>query len=560
MSIWIAALPAGALLMSLPYLRQRLALSRAKHRSLAGHSRLAKRLARWMPGYSLGADWAACDGAPTALVQRRQAAFGSLVKGYNERYAKGLAWSENARETLSDMAFTGRYRVPFPFSDAVNAQLKVPAVMARGDGMSLTDLDGNALIDLSGSYGVNVMGNDTYKECMREGLDTALPLGLVLGQYHPVVLDNLEALKRISGKAAVSFHMSGTEAVMQAVRLARYHTGKAQVVRFCGAYHGWWEDVQPGPGNPMPPRETYTLADMSERSLRVLAQRKDIACVLVNPLQALHPNRSAPSDSTLLLGKRQAGFDRAAYTAWLQRLRQVCSAAGVVLIFDEVFLGFRLAKGGAQAYFGVQADMVTYGKTLAGGYPVGVVCGPAQLMKRYREARPADVCFARGTFNAHPVVMGAMHAFLQRLDAPSMDDWYGAQDVLWVQRLARFNQAMLAAGLPVRAEGMHSVWTLTYLVPGRFHWLYQFYLRWHGLALSWVGTGRWIFSLSCSDADFEEVVRRAVAAGQDMVASGWWDSAWQPDAATLGRQLRTEWWRALTRRTPAAPAQPSATQ
>ena len=81
---------------------------------------------------------------------------------------------------------------------------------------------------------------------------------------------------------------------MQAVRLARYHTRRTHLVRFCGAYHGWWGDVQPGIGNPLPPRETYTLKEMSEASLRVLRTRRNIACVLVNPLQALHPN-AAPA-------------------------------------------------------------------------------------------------------------------------------------------------------------------------------------------------------------------------------------------------------------------------
>ncbi len=77
---------------------------------------------------------------------------------------------------------------------------------------------------------------------------------------------------------------------MQAVRLARFHSRRSRIVRFCGAYHGWWGEVQPGIGNPRPARETYTLAEMSERTLRVLRRRRDIACVLVNPLQALHPN------------------------------------------------------------------------------------------------------------------------------------------------------------------------------------------------------------------------------------------------------------------------------
>src|SRR5258707_5419598 len=110
--------------------------------------------------------------------------------------------------------------------------------------------------------------------------------------------------------------MSGTEAVMQAVRLARYHTRRSHLVRFCGAYHGWWGDVQPGVGNPSPAHETYTLKEMDEDTLHVLATRKDIACVLVNPLQALHPNAGAPSDATLVDSGRAARYDRAAYTAW----------------------------------------------------------------------------------------------------------------------------------------------------------------------------------------------------------------------------------------------------
>ena len=89
-----------------------------------------------------------------------------------------------------------------------------------------------------------------------------------------------------------------------------------------------------------------------------------------------------------------------------------------MLIFDEVFVGFRIALGGAQEYFGVRADMVTYGKTLGGGLPVGVLCGRKDLMRRFREDRPVDICFARGTFNSHPYVMGAMHEFLQRLETP----------------------------------------------------------------------------------------------------------------------------------------------
>jgi glutamate-1-semialdehyde 2,1-aminomutase len=518
-------LPAGALALAWPRIQRRIQLSRAKHRSLAGHSIMAKRLARWLPGYAYDeAQFFQCDGAPADIAQLRRTAFEALSTGFAQRYARTLALSAEAREGLADLQFTGNYRVPFQFSSIVRERLKVGAFLASAEGSTVTDLDGNRFIDLTGSYGVNVFGVDFYKACMAEGAQIGEALGPVLGAYHPCVADNIARLKAISGHDQVSFHMSGTEAVMQAVRLARYHTRRKHLVRFCGAYHGWWEDVQPGPGNPMPPRETYTLKDMDEKSLQVLRTRRDIACVLVNPLQALHPNRNAPGDSTLVDGSRTAGFDRAAYTAWLKRLREVCTERGIVLIFDEVFLGFRLAPGGAQEYFGVRADMVTYGKTLAGGYPVGVVCGRADLMKRFRPERPADVCFARGTFNAHPYVMGGMNAFLRRLQTPEVQALYEDQDAKWDARARRFNDAMQAHGLPVRAANMQSIWTLTYTTPGRYHWMYQYYLRWHGLALSWVGTGRVIFGLHFTEDEFDEVITRCVAAGKDMQSNGWW---WQ---------------------------------
>jgi glutamate-1-semialdehyde 2,1-aminomutase len=84
-----------------------------------------------------------------------------------------------------------------------------------------------------------------------------------------------------------------------------------------------------------------------------------------------------------------------------------------------------LAQGGAQEYFGVRADMVTYGKTLGGGLPIGVVCGKSHLMKRFRDEKPADICFARGTFNSHPYVMGAMQVFLEQLETPAIQKMYG---------------------------------------------------------------------------------------------------------------------------------------
>ncbi len=516
----IGALAGVALLRKL---QLRLELSRAKHRSLAGHARWSRRFAKLVPFYEYDDDELfRADDAPDDVAAGRRAAFMRLAALYTQRFARSAEATSEVESSVSDLQFTSHYRVPFQFSRFVRRHLKGGSFLQASSGATVTDLDGNRLYDLTGSYGVNVFGYDFYKGCIERGSERVKSLGPVLGAYHPVFTYNVRRLKAISGLDEVSFHMSGTEAVMQAVRLARYHTRRNNLVRFCGAYHGWWGDVQPGVGNPVTARDTYTLKDMDDAALRVLRNRRDIACVLVNPLQAMHPNANAPGDSALIDSGRKAHFDRAAYTEWLRKLRAVCTERNIVLIFDEVFVGFRLALGGAQEYFGVRADMVTYGKTLGGGLPVGALCGRKDLMKRFNENRPADICFARGTFNSHPYVMGAMHEFLLSLEHESMRERYRGLDELWNGRAQRLNERLGAAGLPVQVANLSTIWTLSYTQPSRYNWMFQYYLRAEGLALSWVGTGRFIFSLDYTEADFAEVADRILSAAQAMQRDGWW--------------------------------------
>lgn len=543
MDSWIvlSIFGAGFGVWILSKLLTRLQLSKAKHPSLAGHSRMAKRVARLIPFYSFHQDsFFKVDRAPDNIASLREAGFMRLSHIYRQRFAQSVSLTNQATTDISDLQFTGRYRVPFQFSHLVSEHLKSGSFMQSSSGVTLTDLDGNTFYDLTGSYGVNVLGYDFYKRAIEDGARRVSDLGPVLGFYHPIVADNVKRLKAISGLDEISFHMSGTEAVMQAVRLARYHTKRSHVVRFNGAYHGWWEDVQPGIGNPLPPRETYTLKEMDQDTLRVLRNRKNIACVLVNPLQAMHPNKGAPGDSSLLDSSRSAHFDRAAYTKWLKELKEVCMGNGIVLIFDEVFVGFRLAQGGAQEYFGVRADMVTYGKTLGGGLPIGVVCGRSDLMKRFRNEKPADICFARGTFNSHPYVMGAMQVFLEQLETPEIQKMYVNLDKVWDQRANSLNEKLISLELPVRVVNMSSIWTINFTEPSRYNWMFQYYLKEQGLALSWIGTGRFIFSLNYSDADMLAVQDRLIAAAQSMKQDAWWWNGNRLSNKAIKRQILKE--------------------
>jgi len=525
--VLLFTIAAGAALWILLGLQARLRLTRAKHPSLQGHAAIARRIARIMPFYEYGGEKLfACDGAPEEVARQRKTDFERLGAHFSDRAPKTLAAGKAIESGVSDASFVNAHRVPFQFRSEVRRTFPLTNLVDASHGNRVRDLDGNWSYDLSGSYGVNVFGHELYKQCLERGFERAQPLGPVLGAYHPVVNDNVERLRRLSGLDEVSFHMSGTEAVMQAVRLARYHTNRPRIVRFAGAYHGWWDGVQVGIGSQRRATDVYTLRDMHPASLKVLQTRRDIAAVLVSPLQTLHPNRAAPGDATLVSGRDgTGGHDRDRYARWLHQLRSVCSERGIALIMDEVFSGFRLAAGGAQEYFGVAADLVTYGKSLGGGLPVGVLCGTHHFMKRYRDDRPMDVCFARGTFNSHPYVMTCMNEFLRHLESPAVASSYEQLHPLWDRRTATLNRALEERDLPIRLANVGSLLTVHYLAPSRYNWMFQFYLRAHELSLSWTGTGRLIMSHDYTEADFAAVSDRFLAAAEKMRHAGWW---WHP--------------------------------
>ena len=410
-------------LAALPLAWRRLELSRAKHPSLAGHSRMAKRVAALVPGYAYDDD--------ALLRLRRRAGRGGRAAARRLRAAgaRCTARASRARSrrpprrapALSDLQFTGAYRVPFQFSRYLREHLqrrRLRAGLARRD--ASTDLDGNVFYDLTGSYGVNVFGYDFYKALhRRRRARVAERSGPVLGAYHPCVADNVERLRAISGLDEVSFHMSGTEAVMQAVRLARYHTrphAPGALLRRLPRLVG---------GRAARPRQSAAAA----RDLHAAGDGRAHAA------RAAHARATSPACWSTRCRRCTRTPARRATRRWstaaaapastapptppgCRQLREVCTERGIVLIFDEVFVGFRLAprrRAGVLRRARRPGDL----RQDARRRPAGRrgLRPRATLMKRFREDRPADICFARGTFNSHPYVMGAMQAFLERLRA-----------------------------------------------------------------------------------------------------------------------------------------------
>jgi glutamate-1-semialdehyde 2,1-aminomutase len=485
----------------------------------------SRRLSRWVKAYHYTEEeFLRADGAGQPWVERRRSALDRLGQLLQAQHARSTAWANEVRNSFSDLRFTDANRVPFPFMRVMREKFSLCSVVTASHGPRLENLDGYWTIDVSGSYGLNVAGFDRYKDWMQKGWERTKDLGPVLGPLHPVVAENIALLKRVSGLDEVSFHMSGTEAVMAAVRLVRFNTRRKLIVCFSGAYHGWWDGVQPGLGSERPLDDCLTLKDLHPASLAAIRRRAgQIAGVLVNPVQSFHPNTPPPNDAVLLTSdvrKTQESTER--YAQWLRDLRRVCDECDIPLMFDEVYTGFRLAVGGAQEYFGVCADMVMYGKTVGGGMPIGVVCGKAALMRRFDPERPMRIAYVVGTFSAHPLVMGAMNEFLRWATQPDTARLYDEANRSCAEWVRSTNQGLAAASLPVRVVNLATVWTVLFNEPGRYNWLLQYYLRAEGITLSGVGTGRSLASMDFTADDYKALEAKLITAAQKMKAEGWW--------------------------------------
>jgi glutamate-1-semialdehyde 2,1-aminomutase len=486
---------------------------------------LSRKLSNWVKSRDYTEEeFLRADGAGQPWAARRKQALDGLANFLQTQHSQSIAWADAVCESFSDLRFTDANRVPFPFARVMREKFNLCSVVTASQGPRLKNLDGHWTIDVSGSYGVNVAGFDRYKEWIGKGWERVKDLGPVLGPLHPIVADNIAALKKLSHMDEVSFHMSGTEAVMAAVRMARFNTRRKFIVCFSGAYHGWWDGVQPGLGSERPVEDCLTLKDLNPASLAVIRRRaKEIAGVLVNPVQSFHPNSPPPNDAVLLTSDvRRTQETTGRYADWLRQLREVCSACDIPLIFDEVYTGFRLAPGGAQEYFGVGADMVVYGKTVAGGMPIGVVCGKRALMRRFDPRHPMRIAYVVGTFSAHPAVMGAMNEFLRWVVEPATAKIYDESNRRCSEWAQSTNQKLADAELPLRVVNLATVWTVLFKEPSRYNWLLQYYLRAEGVTLSWVGTGRCLSSMDFTAEDYDALQMKLLDATRGMKSDGWW--------------------------------------
>lgn len=275
-----------------------------------------------------------------------------------------------------------------------------PRFIRSAKGAYITDVDGVEYIDYVGSWGPMILGHahprvlDAVAEVMKDGLSFGAPTGreTELAELVVSMVPNIEMVRMVN---------SGTEAVMSAVRLARGATGREKIIKFEGCYHGHSDSmlVKAGSGALTQGRPdsagvpasvaehtlTATYNDLNSVDQLLSANRDEVAAVIVEPVAA-NMGVVPPAE----------GF--------LQGLRDLCDQYGALLIFDEVITGFRLARGGAQEYFGVRADLVTFGKIIGGGMPVGAFAGSRKLME---QVAPTGPVYQAGTLSGNPVAMAA---------------------------------------------------------------------------------------------------------------------------------------------------------
>ncbi|TVX93370.1 type I polyketide synthase [Paenibacillus agilis] len=291
-------------------------------------------------------------------------------------------------------------------------------VADTGQGSKLRDIDGNNIVDLTMGFGVNLLGHNPsfINQALTEELGRGMPLG-PMGRLAGTVA---EQISQLTGVERVAFYNSGTEANMVAVRIARASTGKKKIVTFAGSYHGTYDGLLGlssigDDGNlttiPLAPgimdsvvSDLVMLNYNQEASLEFIRNNAhDIAGVLVETVQSRRPDVQ-PKE-------------------FLKTLRQITEDNGIALIFDEIITGFRIGPGGAQEYFDIKADIVTYGKVLGGGMPIGVVSGKSEFMDCIdggmwsfgdTSVPPCENkrTFVAGTFSHHPLAMAAAHASL----------------------------------------------------------------------------------------------------------------------------------------------------
>jgi glutamate-1-semialdehyde 2,1-aminomutase len=415
---------------------------------------------------------------------------------------RATALSERARAVIAGGVSSDARRMP-----------GTPLYVDRARGSRLWDVDGNSYLDYVLGQGPAILGHSP--DVLVDAVAEQVRRGVTFSAQHRTEIEVAERVcAMVPGAELVRFNSVGSEAVHAAIRLARGHTGRRKIVKFEGHYHGWFDPVlvsvhppvdQAGPANaPVPVPGSAGVAgdpdlvltawnDLDAFTAAIAAHRDELAAVIMEPILC-NTGAITPAEG------------------YLAAVRHFCDDEGILLIFDEVITGFRLAPGGAQELLGITPDLGVFGKAMAGGMQVSALAGKASVMETIASGKVAHA----GTFNSHPVAMAGARAVLEVLDE-KRDDIY--------PRMARLGRRLMDGIAAIAARQ-----GVPLLVHGTGH-LFQLYLtsasdvrdyrdfaatdratmaRLHGLLLdegvNTVPRGLWFLSAAHTDEDVDQTL------------------------------------------------------
>jgi glutamate-1-semialdehyde aminotransferase len=440
-------------------------------------------------------------GPQGALTPRQEQHIAALIDRYTKKTAESKRLTQKYRRVMADPRVVSGFRAQWK-------EIVYPIVTNRSEGSKLYDVDGHEYIDILNGYGPTVFGHKP--KFVTDAVQKQLELGFEIGPMSPLAGKVAELISEFTGMERVAFSNTGSEAVLCAMRIARTATGRNKVVIFTGDYHGMFDEVlvrgvnRPGqparslpiaPGIPPQAAENMVVLDYgTPASLDYIrAHASEFAAVMVEPVQSRHPN----------LQPRE----------FLHELRKITADSGTALIFDEVVTGFRTHPGGAQAIFGIKADIATYGKIIGGGLPIGILAGKPQFMDtldggmwQYGDDSfpEVGVTFFAGTFVRHPLALAATYSVLQHLkeQGPQLQERLNAKTAKMV---ARLNAFLKERDLPLEIQNFASIFYFSFPTEMRFGSLFYFHMREKGIHIQ---EGFPCFLTTAhSEADIEQIVK-----------------------------------------------------
>ncbi len=415
------------------------------------------RSARTMMKYDVKKAFGAIARIHTAgddIAPQQRAKLDAFIRRYTERTAGSKKFAQDNREQMADP------RVVTGFKPTTK-ELVYPIVVERSKGAHLWDVDGNRYVDALNGFGLSLFG--WQPDFVTKAIEEQLHRGHEIGPQHPLSGETASLLCQLTGFDRAAFCNTGSEAVMGCTRVARTVTGRKTIALFTGAYHGIFDEVlvrgtkklrsiPAAPGIlPEAMSNTLVLPYGTPESLEILKNRADdLAAILVEPIQSRRPD-FRPKE-------------------FLAELRQLTERAGVVYIFDEVVCGFRLCPGGAQEYYGIKADIASYGKVIGGGLPIGVIAGQRRFMDaldggfwQFGDASspPVGVTYFAGTFVRHPLALAACNAVCKHLlqEGPELQQRLNAKVEAFVGNVRDF---LSEVGAPIEIKSFASLWRLVY--------------------------------------------------------------------------------------------------